>query len=241
MSRGKLLALGGAGVAVLIVLIAVLLMQNLDLLVRRLIENYGSEAAGTPVRVAEVRIDLAERRGTLRGLTVANPPGYSQAALYALDDITLVIDAASITSDIPVINELRIGTAAFRYEVDAQGRSNLDVIQASLKRSDSKDPRPDQETASKRVKIKKLVIAGGEATVDLGKVGIGRMTTRVPGATLTNLGGQQGLTATELSQAVLGALSRNLERSLTNAGIGKLIRQTKGSSLEQLMQGLLGR
>lgn len=216
------------------------MVESLDTLVRRAIESYGSDAAGTAVRVAEVKIRLNERRGTLRGLTVANPPGYSPAPLFALDDITLAIDAAALSASVPVIDELRIGATAFRYELDPQGRSNLSVVQQHLRQQGKGSGRP-ADGDSRRLRIRRLVIADGEATLDLGMLGIGRVTAKVPGVILTDLGGKQGGTADELARAIVAALTANLEKSLANAGIGKLLRHSKGSPLNQALQGLLGR
>ena len=59
------------------------LSSRLDSLVAGLIEQYGSQIVGTPVRVGSVAIDLRAGRGTIRGLRVANPEGYSGATRSA--------------------------------------------------------------------------------------------------------------------------------------------------------------
>ncbi|HEX4930985.1 MAG TPA: hypothetical protein VFV62_09760, partial [Gaiellaceae bacterium] len=43
--------------------------------------DLGDEAAGTPVRVDAVDLDLLAGSATIRGFTLANPPGYSDAAM----------------------------------------------------------------------------------------------------------------------------------------------------------------
>jgi len=241
VTQRKLLLLAGAGVLVLVAGALLLLTQNLDILVKRAIENYGSETAGTAVRVADVSIVIRDGRGTLRGLTVANPPGYSPAPLFALNDIDLTIDTLSLTSKVPVIEELRIGATAFRYELDAEGHSNLGMLQRNVKSSAKSGGGNQEKGAEKRLKIKRLVIADGEATLELGPLGIGRAIAKVPGATLTDLGGEQGLTPQELSQVVLNALGKNLEKALADAGLQRLLRDKGGTKIDQAIRGLLNR
>ena len=53
------------------------LLSNLDSIVKSAIEQYGSEITGTRVRVGSVKITLTEGRGTIRGLRVGNPSGFS--------------------------------------------------------------------------------------------------------------------------------------------------------------------
>jgi hypothetical protein len=241
MSRRRLLLMASGGVLVLVAGALWLLTQNLDGLVKRAIESYGSETAGTEVRITEVRIFLGEGRGTLRGLTVANPPGYSPSPLFTLNDITLVLDTLSLTAAVPVIDELRIGATAFRYELDAGGHSNLGILQKNMKGSAKSGGGNQAKGAEKRLKIKRLVMADGEATLELGSLDIGRATVKVPGVTLTDLGGDQGLTPRELSQIVLNALGKNLEKSVAVAGLQRLLRGKEGKKFDQAIRGLLNR
>ncbi len=63
--------------AVLAAVVAValyLLLTNLDRIVAAAIGKYGSEATGTKVAVSSVRIELSEGAGSIRGLSVGNPP-----------------------------------------------------------------------------------------------------------------------------------------------------------------------
>ncbi|MFP6792431.1 MAG: hypothetical protein VB996_04100, partial [Pseudomonadales bacterium] len=46
------------------------LMQNLDGIVKNLIEEVGTEVTNVQVRVREVKLNLAEGKATLSGLTV---------------------------------------------------------------------------------------------------------------------------------------------------------------------------
>ena len=56
-----------------------------------------SRALGTTVRVSDVKISLKEAKGSIAGLTVANPSGFSGEAI-SFQDIVIGIDPASLLS-----------------------------------------------------------------------------------------------------------------------------------------------
>jgi hypothetical protein len=238
MTKLKIALLTGGALLVGLAVVLLLLLQNLDALVKEAIARYGSAAAGTSVRVADVAISLREGRGTLRGLTVANPPGYSQAALFTLDKISIALDRSALTADVPVIDEVRVGASAFRYELDNNGRSNLAALQQRAKDPTSKEPKGAKVTAEpsaqRRYRIKRLEIADGEAVLQLGSLGVGQAAVRVPGLVLRDLGGRRGLTAQELADTVLDALLKNLEKSVAGKGLDRLRHDRSGKTVEVL-------
>jgi hypothetical protein len=241
MTKTKLALLTGGGLLAVLIVGMLLLMQNLDALVKEAIVRYGSAAAGTSVRVADVDISLRDGSGTLRGLSVANPPGYSQAALFALDNISIVLDRSTLTADVPVIDNIRIGASAFRYELDNGGRSNLAALKQQARAAKNKGA-PEAKTATgpqaqRRYRIKRLEIADGEAVLQLGSAGVGQAAIRVPGMVLRDLGGQRGLTAQELADTVVNELLKNLEKSVAAKGLGRL--QGKSGKVTEMLKSFL--
>jgi len=76
-----LIALG-----VVVVLIGgglVLLLSNLDGLVKTAIETYGSEAVGSQVSVGSVELNLTEGSAAIYDFSVANPPGFSDQPIMS--------------------------------------------------------------------------------------------------------------------------------------------------------------
>lgn len=231
---------------IIVVLAAVgvfLLVQNLDAIVKAAIEKYGSEAAGTPVQVQTVEIGLKEGRGSVAGLTVANPPGFSKEPIFRLGGITLDLDTASLTSDLPMVEEIRIGAPTFRYEVNQQAQTNLAVIQQNLKQFSASRGSAGQraqptakESGQPRLLVKRLTIEGGQGTLDLTAVGGKLMEAKLPPVTLTNIGGKQGVTPAVLGETVLAALLKNLEQTAARQGVEQAIRgklQEEAGQLEQ--------
>ena len=132
MNKRRLLYITLA-VAALAVVAIVFLVKNLDALVERAIEKYGSAAAGTAVRVSAVDIGLQEGRGAIRGLTVANPPGFAAEPLFALGEIALDLDTASLTAEVPVIESIKIG--ARRFALKSEGAEPVRTVTQTSGRS----------------------------------------------------------------------------------------------------------
>ena len=69
-----------------VAVVFVLVLQNLDTIIKQVIEDVGTQVTGTPVRVSEVKFTLQEGRGEIYGLTVANLPGYQAKNLFEMDN-----------------------------------------------------------------------------------------------------------------------------------------------------------
>ena len=219
MSGKKIALLAGGLVVLFAVAASWLLVQNLDGLVRHAIESSASAATGTPVRVGSVAISLGEGRGTITGLTIANPPGFSGQPLLILDSIDIRLDPAALTAAVPLIEEIRIGSVTFNYEINGAGESNLRFVQKQVKRQQkataaTKAAGGAAAPTEKRFRIRRLIFADSTASLDLNQFGSGRGVARVPGMTLANLGGEQGATAQELAGEIVEGLGKNLSATV---------------------------
>lgn len=241
MSKVKVALLAGGIVSLVAIVAVLLLMRNLDGLVKHAIETSGSAATGTPVHVGSVSISLREGQGLISGLTIANPPGFSEQPLLILDSISIKLDPKTITNQVPIIEEIRIGASTLHYEINAVGENNLRIVQKYAKRQAQSAPTSQTtpgggKTESQRLRIKRLVIADGTATLDLGQVGSGQGLARIPGVTLTDLGGEQGATVNELSAAIVQALGEHLKEAVSGGALNRL-----GDALNDAYRKLLKR
>jgi len=234
LSRRKIVLITAAIAVTVTVVILFLVLRNLDSLVERAIEKYGSAAAGVAVRVDSVKIGLQSGRGTIRGLTVANPPGFSREPVFALGEITLDLDTRSLTAKVPIVEEIRIAAPQFLYQLNEKGESNLGFIQSRLQKGSSRE-KATSDSEPLRLKIKRLTIAGSKGSVDLTAFGGKRMQATLPPIVLTNLGGRNGITAEELSRTVLNALVRALEEAAARQGAEQLLRKGAGDAMQRLL------
>lgn len=244
MSIGK--KIGIFVVVILLVLAAgvFFLVGNLDSLVKKAIEKYGSEAAGTKVTVSSVHIDLGQARGTVDGLAVANPNGFTGKILFRLGEITLQLDPASLTGTQPTVNEIRIVEPQLHFEVNGTGQTNLAVFKKGLAAGGSPESgKEGGQSGETRLRVRKLVIANAGADIDLTAVGGKAYKGQLPPLTMTDLGGRQGVTPQQLGRIVLTALTDELEKEAARRGIDAALQQQlekAGGKLQRKLDEKLG-
>ena len=213
-----LAVVGGAGVW--------LAFNYLDVLVKWTLEHYGPDVTGTAVHVDQVAISPRDGRGSIRGLEVANPPGFSAARALRLGEIRIVLDPASLTGDVVHVMELVVEAPQVTYE-RGQKTTNLDTInkniEAYVKRLESGEAPPEAgrdkpRAQRRRFIVDRLVLRGAHVTMTpagLRGQGIG---FDLPDIELLDVGKRRGgLTASEVAREVSGVLQQRIaQRLLTN-------------------------
>ena len=211
MAGALLLVLIAAGVAYL--------LHSLDRLIEREIERHGSELTGTAVEVGGVDLRIAEGRGAIRGLRVANPEGFRAGDALALDDIELAIEARSPTARPFRIQELRVGETDLWLETSSGGRSNLEEIRQHAVRAGREGPSSEAEEAESGEPVR-LAIA--ELRFDGGTVWFQTAESdepdelELPAFALRDVGGTAGATGSEIGALVIRELVRRA--AMTGAG-----------------------
>jgi len=231
----RILAVAGVVLVLAVAGIAWFVLTRLDSMVAQLIETHGSQATGTSVRVGSVRIDLRGGRGTIRGLRVANPKGYSRGDAFELGEITLGIDLGSIQSSPIVIDELTVSAPKASYEVDAKGRSNFDAIKANLDRGSSGVPAEASEAGGEppRIAIKRFAFQEGTVSADFSAVDPKRemLEAELPSVRLQNVGGSKGGTPGELGKTIAGAFTRSVAKTVAANEAGRAAEKAVGDKL----------
>lgn len=227
---GTILALLGGGLF--------LLLDSVDHLVKKGIERYGSAAAGTPVRVGSVKLSLKEAQGTIGGLTVANPSGFSKESVFSFGEIFLKLDSAALTEELVVIDEIRFGSPRFRFEINAQGQTNLRILKRNLDRVARNKPREVQPSRNgqPRLWLRKLVISQAVADIDLTAVGGKYLNAALRDITLTDLGGPAGMAPVHLADALFAALVKELELEAARQGLEQATKGKFGPVSERLQK-----
>jgi hypothetical protein len=204
--------------------VAYYIYTSIDSIVKVAIERYGSELTGTAVRVESVNLALAKGEGTIRGLRIANPPGFSQHDVFDLGEISLAIDPTSLR-EMPIkIREISIHDPRVRYELDAKGVANINVIRSNLARSRSASASSEanaKEPAREiRLKVATLSLNGGSIAADTSAMGGTELALPLPPLEMRDLGaGERGGTPAEIGVQVLSALS---QRTVTEVGASEL-------------------
>jgi len=235
---GAVVALALAGAATYYV------ASSLDSLIAQLIEHYGSEMTGVPVRVGSVELSLSEGRGSIRGLRVGNPAGYAAGDAFRLGEITIDLDIDSIGSTPIVLDELRVAAPEVQFETDALGKSNFDVIMANLDAysSGGGGSADDAEaSAETRLAIRRFRFEKGSVTADVSRLipDAKPVQVRLPSVALDNLGGKRGATPAEIGKQVLVGFTASVVRVVASSQAQRLIEGKLKDEAGKAASGLL--
>ena len=113
----RVLIIGGLVLVIVLTILIYSVFMSLDMIVEAAIETYGSEVTQTSVTVEEVRINVTDGQGIVKGLRVGNPRGFTTDHAFRLGEIHLVLDVGTITKDPVIVKEIRIVKPAVTYEL----------------------------------------------------------------------------------------------------------------------------
>jgi hypothetical protein len=216
----------GLGIFLFIVAAALfLLFSGLDRIVAAAIEKYGSEATGTKVGVSSVRLDLKGGKGSIRNLSVGNPPGFSEPDAFRLEDISIAVDTGSLTGNPVVIDQVTILSPRIAYEINKDGQSNIELIKKKLQEVQAKETggKPSADKEGKKVVIRSLVIDKGEIAIRVAALSGKPLSAALPRLELKNLGGKGGDSPGDIARQVLGPLVNQVAVAASGAGVGQYL------------------
>ena len=224
-------------VIVTIILVAFFfVLANIDAIVEAAIEKYGSNATGTDVKVSKVKIKLTTGEGSISGLSIGNPSGFSTPAAFSMDNITVAIDIDSITKDPIVIDLVSVSAPRITYEVNESGKANINVIKKNLQAYQKQSPTEKGEAeGEKNLLIRDLVIEEGEVAIHIAALSGEPLSAKVPRIRLTNVGGEGGASPGEIAEQVLGPLVTQAAKAAARSGVGQYL----GREAEEV-KGMLG-
>ena len=240
MRKPRIITTIAGGIVLLIVVAVIILMQRLDSIVETAIERHGTEAAGTPVQVDRVNISLQDGEGTVRGVTIQNPEGFPREPIFRLGRISITLDKDSLIDDIPVVENVQIREPFFLYMVNREGEINLNVLRNYLQGHTGAEGKSEGETEGDppRIRISRVTIEKGQGVLDLSAVGGKRMTVDLPALTLTDLGGENGLTPGQVTERLLAALAEKVSEVAAQAGVEDILRG-QGESLQKEVEDMV--
>ena len=237
----KLLIFGGiiVGLGLVGVLVLTFFLGNI---VTAGVNNFAPKLTQTKVTLASATIWPVSGRGTLRGLVVGNPKGWSDANLCSLGKIHLDVQPFSILGDHIVINEITIEAPEFNYETKLVASNVADLLKNIEHFTGSKDAASATTKSGKPIKfeVKKFRLQNG--WVRLG-VGPAAMKLPMPPIALDNLGtAEGGITPDQLVFAVIRSVTTGIVSATTGAAlkIGGTAGAAAAEGAKKTVEGIKG-
>lgn len=198
----KILLFLGIGFLVLAVGLYVGVMYFLGSIVKAGVNNLGPQLTQTKVVLAGATLSPLTGSGTLTGLSVGNPAGWSEGNAFSLGEVHVDVKPMSIFGDHVVINEITIDRPEFMYETKFVS-SNISDLLKNIEKFTGGGGTPAKPTDGKNMKfvLKKFRMTNAKATVG---VGPSALEVPLPALSLDNLGeAEGGITADELAQVLV--------------------------------------
>jgi hypothetical protein len=239
---------GISKIVVLIVLVVIIVaagvfyvLSSLDRIVAAAIHTYGSKVTQTDVTVSSVAIKLKSGEGSIKGLKVGNPPGFSSPDAFTLGDITMDLDTSTVTKDVIVIDRVLITSPHVTYEINKSGQANINIINSNVKQfggggAPSTAPAEKEGESGVKLLIRKLAIEGGRIDVYI-PVKPEPLTATMPKIEVADLG-SGGVPPRELAAELLSVLLKNVGPAVKQVGVqqylGKSVEEMKGQLQKQM-------
>jgi hypothetical protein len=233
----KLLVIGGilVGLGIVGVIVTAFFLGNI---VTAGVNRFAPQITQTTVVLSGASISPLSGSGTLSGLVVGNPKGWSDANLCSLGKIHLEVQPFSILGDHVIINEISIEAPEFNYETKIVASNVGDLLKTIGEISGSAAAPQATTKTGKPIKfeVKKFHLQNGWVRVGVGPAAL---KLPMPPVELDDIGtAQGGITPDQLAFAVMRSVTPSIIAATTQAA-GKLI-PTAGSAALEGIKGLFG-
>lgn len=237
MKAGRIILVGLAVVVVVVVALFAYVWSSLDSIVQTAIEKYGSQATQTEVSVSSVSLALTKGEGSISGLTVANPSGFTAPHIFSLGGVSVRVDPAQISEQRVVISEIVVSAPKVAYEINDQGTSNVDVMKRNLGGTSggsqgggqSDGQGGDDAAPGPKLIIDRLLLEQAQMEARVAALKGEPLSATLPPIELKGIGREEGgVTAEQVAEIVVAALIERVGPAVAKLGIDQYVGKKLG-------------
>ncbi len=242
------------GVLVLVVVILVgASLYYLDSGIKKAVETFGPQYTKTRVELNDVSLSPLSGKGSLGGLAIGNPQGFSDANAFYLGEIAIVIDTQTLSSNPVVIHSVRIIAPEITVEQNKKTTNlqqllkNIEQSAESVESTSSGASEGAAESKGEATKliIKDLQISGGQVHYKNPLLGDKSLDLALPDIQLQGIGEKSdGATGAEIAEQIIAAVSKSASKAIAEGGgikaAGKQLEQNLKSEKEKLEKSFEG-
>lgn len=207
-------------------------------LVKAGVNQVGPRVTQSKVVLEGASISPLSGSGSLSGLSVGNPSGWSDGNALYLGRVDFAVQPSSLLHDVIVVNDLSVTEPAFLYETHVVSSNIGDLLKNIEAAVGGKAEPAAKNEKPKKFIVKHLRLQKAKVTVGVGPAGI---PLPMPDLELTDLGVKEGgLTAGQLSFAIMRAVMPNIISATTQAAgkIGGTMGAAAGDAVKKAGEGL---
>lgn len=204
--------LGGLLVLVVVALAGVYV--SLGTILKRGLETHGPRMLGAPVTAGVVTVSPFSGEGTIRGLRIGNPEGFTTPTAIEVGGIRVALDVKSLLGGGRIlIKEIVVERPVITLET-GPGGTNLQKLQKNLEGYAPSSPKEAEKTEGRKVEIARFRLTGARATAVVPQLKVAPQTVEVPDVELTGIGAKSGgATVADASKQILSAVTQSAVRS----------------------------
>jgi uncharacterized protein involved in outer membrane biogenesis len=205
------------------------------------VNEFGPRLTQTKVELASASISPVSGDGTLSGLFVGNPPGWTSDKAFYLGQVHVSIAPGSLFKDHIVINEIVIDQPEFVYETKLVS-SNIGDLMKNIEAATGGGKKPAGPVAKdgkqRKFEVKKFTLRNGKVTIGVGATAT---TLSMPAIELTDIGTREGgITADQVASTVMRSVTAGVISSSTLALMKTMptMGSAAGDALKKAGEGL---
>lgn len=233
-------------VVILLVLTVVGVGLFLDKAVKKGVETVGPQLTKTTITLDSMKLSIIGGAGSIKGLSVGNPEGYTAPTSITLEKGSLAVSPGSLLSDKIVVKSVRIESAEI-YIAGTPTKNNLTKILDNVEEAtgggkDATATTPSGKPA-KKLQVDEFVMTGLKVTYAPPGFSGQTFPLKVPDIKLTNLGtGSDGITAADLTKRVISELTAQIGPVAAQevGKFGKQVLETGTTNLNKAAEQLKG-
>jgi len=216
-------------------------------IVKVAVNRFGPALTQTKFELASASLSPLSGSGTLSGLFVGNPQGWSSDKAFYLTKVHVEVVPSSIFSDHIVVNEITIDGPEFVYETKVVASNIGDLLKNIQKGAGGEGAAPEPVAKNGnplKLEVKRFRLANGRVTLGVGTAAI---TLPMPPVSLDNLGASEGgITSGQLALAVMRSVTTSIVAATTQAAgkVGSTMGAAAGNatkSADNAVESLLGK
>lgn len=236
------------GVVVLLVVVLVgVSIYYLDSGIKKAVETFGPDYTKTSVLLNDVSLSPLSGKGSLTGLAIGNPQGFSEANAFYLGQIAVAIDTQTLKSDPVIIRSLRIMSPEITYEQGKKG-TNLQQLLKNIEQSTESTGSSDESSEGnndepKKIIIQDLQISGGKIHYINPLLGGKALNLDLPDIQLKGIGEKSnGATGAEVAEKIIAVITKTAGSTVAQSGVlkdaGKLVEDKLKTEKDKLERSL---
>ena len=201
------------------------------------VNSVGPKITQTRVELAGATISPLTGSGTLTGLFVGNPKGWTSEKAFSCGKVHVALAPLSLLGDHIVVKDVVIEQPEFVYETKLVA-SNIGDLLKNIQGTASSGSSAATTKSGKPLKfeVKHFLLTGAKVTLG---AGLAAVTVPMPPIELTDLGTKEGgITSDQLALAVMRSVSSSVVSGAVQSA-GK-VGSAAGDAAKQATEGLKG-